>query len=617
MKMILFILCGVILHTPLNASDEIIDPDASKQFSTVIKDVEVEDMLNKTSEFKDCRDKNKFEAGDKEPKKTQKIQAAEKCFRDKLTKGKSEEELKKLSEQLNLQQYGLVKSKSSQDLQKYLNDKMYKSMTGVDPNEKNLQKLKEDLKFGKKKHIDQRIFFQLYKTQLGKNALYEVSRFCFENLRSKIPGSTNATSFAEHWSNFSPGSLMTKNADGTVTLNVSDSGTPKFGTTLETEDKTKIYEDIFKSIQGANGTGLTPSLLQKFFLECGSTIVPLCDVFQNSQKVKDLGDIKSQTDASTLSPGAAACLTKSRLQGYRKAIGDVTLIITKEKEISDFDKSASLYLSALEGKPIKIFGQNSDDETVDDLTNYTSKDFVEGGLSQDELFKQAAEKCEAKPELSECEGIISNGESFEKAKHNVEQELTLKREVEMARIRELKKNRESLEKYLEENGYADILDQFKKGQLDEAGIEEKVGQAFEAKKIAFLQQMNAKLGKRQVQTDPKNSTPQLDKDNVKQVIQETKEERARIAQVVLFNNIITSHLELTKKKKGTNKGTVVGRNVNAWKREEKALEAAQVNSSLFQNIKSSNSDATSLGRENQIDGFEIIDSLLGKQSEKN
>jgi hypothetical protein len=496
MKMILFILCGIILHTPLNASDEIIDPDASRQFSTVIKDVEVEDMLNKTSEFKDCRDFNQFKAGEKEPERTQKIRAAEKCFRDKLTKGKSEDELKKLSEQLNLQQYGLVKSKSSQDLQKYLNDKMYKSMTGVDPNEKNLEKLKEDLKFGKKKHIDQAVFIEMYKTQLGKNALYEVSRFCFENLRSKIPGSSNASTFAEHWSNYTPGSLTTTNADGSVTLNVNDSSSPKFGTTLETEDKNKIYEDIFKSIQGANGSGLTAALLKDFFLECGKTIVPLCEGFQKDQNVKDLDKIKSETSISQMSPGATACLTKSRLHSYRKAIGDATKVADYfSKEMKNSDKSASLYLSALKGQPFKMYGNGADDETVDDLTNYASKDFVEGGLSQDELFKEAAEKCQAKPELSECEGIISNGESFEKAKHAVEQEMTLKREVEVARIRELKKNKENLKKYLEENGYADILAQYENGTLNEAGIEEKVGQAFEAKKIALLQQMNAKLGK--------------------------------------------------------------------------------------------------------------------------
>ncbi len=608
MKMILFILCGIILHTPLNASDEIIDPDASKQFSTVIKDVEVEDMLNKTSEFKDCRDLNKFEAGDSDQRKTDNIQKAEKCFRDKLTKGKSEDELKKLSEQLNLQQFGLVKSKSSQDLQKYLNDKMYKSMTGVDPNEKNLEKLKEDLKFGKKKHIDQAIFIKMYKTQLGKNALYEVSRFCFENLRLKTPGSSSASSFAEYWSNYTPGSLMTKNPDGSVTLNVNDSSSPKFGTTLETEDKNKIYEDIFKSIQGANGSGLTAALLKDFFLECGKTIVPLCEEFQKNQNVKDLDKIKSQTSSTTMSDGANACISKARLQSYRKAISDATKVAAEFIKMKNSDKSASLYLTALEGQPVKIYGNGADDETVDDLTNYASKDFVEGGLSQDELFKEAAKKCQNRPELSECEGIISNGESFEKAKHAVEQEMTLRREVEMARIRELKKNRGNLKTYLEENGYADILAQYEKGTLNEAEIEEKVGQAFEAKKIAILQQMNAKLGKRQVSVNSNNPNTQLTKSDVDKVVQETKEERARLAQVVLFNNIITGHLELTNQD-----GSAIGRNVNVWKKEEKGLESSQVNSNLFQNIKSSNADAKGLSRpEDTISGLNIIDSLLGK-----
>jgi hypothetical protein len=605
MKIFTLLICGPLLLLPVLAN-EIIDPEAGKQFSTMIKDVEVESMLNETSEFKDCREMNKFEKGDADNVRTDKIKAAEKCFREKLTKNKSEADLKKLSEQLNLQQYGLVKSKSSQDLQKYLNDKMYKSMTGVDPSEKNLQKLKEDLKFGKKKHIDQAVFIEMYKTQLGKNALYEVSRFCFENLRSAPPNS--GTSFAEYWSNYKRGSLMTQNSDGSITLHVKDDGNPTFGSTLETEDKTKIYEDIFKSIQGANGKGLTVDLLKDFFLECGGTIVPLCEEFQKLQKVKNLGDIESQTNNTKMTKGASACLAKSRLQSYRKAIGDAeTLAKYFEENMKNSNESATLMLSALKGEPVKLYGNGQDDPTVDDLTNYASKDLVEGGFTKDELFKQAAEKCEAKPELSECEGIISNGESFEKAKHNVEQELTLRREVEMARIRELKKNKENLKKYLEENGYADILAQYEKGTLDEAAIEEKVGQAFEAKKIALLQQMNKKLGKRQVQTDPKDPQTKLNANDVKEVIQETKEERARLAQMVLFNNIITSHLEL---KKGD--GSVVGRNVNVWKKEEQSLESSQVNSSLFQNIKSSNEGAKGLSREDKISGFQIIDTLLGK-----
>ena len=610
MKTLLLLILSVPAVLSFVFANEIIDPEAGKQFSTMIKDVEVESMLNETSEFKDCRDKNKFEKNDLEPARTSKIKAAEKCFREKLTKNKSEEDLKKLSEQLNLQQYGLVKSKSSQDLQKYLNDKMYKSMTGVDPNEKNLQQLKEDLKFGKKKHIDQAVFIEMYTTQLGKNALFEVSRFCFENLRLKSAPPSASTNFAEYWASYSRGSLMTKNPDGSVVLNVKDDSNPKFGTTLETEDKDKIYQDIFKSIQGANGNGLTTALIKDFFLECGSTIVPLCESFEQLQKVKDVGDVESQVE-SKITPGATACLTKSRLQSYRKAIADAEKVAKYIKEeMTNSQDAANLYLTALKGAPVKLYGKNANDETVDDLTNYSSKDLLEGGYTKDELFKQAAEKCEARPELSECEGIISDGESFQKAKHNVEQELTLKREVEMARIRSLK-DKKGLTDYLTENGYHDILEQFNQGKLNEKGIEEKVGQAFEAKKIALLQQMNAKLGKRQ-QTDPKDPQTKLKANEVKEVIQESKEERARLAQMVLFNNIITSHLEL---KKGD--GSVVGRNVNVWKKEEQSLESSQVNSSLFQNIKSSNEGAKGLSRDDKISGFQIIDTLLGKPEEKN
>ena len=60
MRLFTLIIFGPLLLLPVFAN-EIIEPDAGRQFSTIIKDVEVEDMLNKTNEFKDCREKNKFD----------------------------------------------------------------------------------------------------------------------------------------------------------------------------------------------------------------------------------------------------------------------------------------------------------------------------------------------------------------------------------------------------------------------------------------------------------------------------------------------------------------------------------------------------------------------------
>lgn len=580
---------------------EIVNPDDGKQIVSVVKDLQVLEMLEKTSEFRDCRELNKFQSGASDAVRTKAIKEAQDCFRKELIKPRSEEKLKALSESLNLQHYGLVQSKNLKDIQNYLADKLYESLTGVNPKDADF---KEKIKFKNKKHIDQKTFIEMYRSQLGKNALYEVSRFCFENLRSTDQAAAGKTTFSEHWKNYDPGKL-------TVT-DVNDFGTPQFGKTLSSpDDKSTVYKEIFASIQTADATkAMDSKKMSDFFLECGKLIVPLCALYQTSTAKKSLANITSQVTLNgNASIGAAACLAKGRIQDYRKALADV------EKVDEEFEKMASSNADfgnlALKGQPIKLFesGKNGN-ETIDDLTNFTSSDVLEGGYTKDELAKKKAEDCAKRAELTECEGFISEGEDLDKAKHNVEMELTLKREVEMARVKELiDKNKQSLPEYLKENGFFELLKGDLYKTMDEQQLMDAIGTSYEAKKLATLQEINNKLGARQV---AKGIAQTVVAANAAKVTKQATEERSRLAQVVLFNNIITSHLSL-KKKDANGKEQSAGRNINVWKREEAALGASKVDPGLFQNLKAGSDGETGLGKDNQIAGFELLDEILGKE----
>ena len=593
----------------LGHTQEIFNAEDGKQIVSRIKDIEVQEMLSKTGEFKNCRDKNPFVAGEDEPTRTKKIKDAEACFKAELSKNSSAKKLEELSETLRLQQYGLVPSKNVKDIQKYLSDKMTKALTGVDPNEPDPKKLLENMKFKNRKIVDQKVFIDLYKSQLGKNALYEVSRFCFENLRKT--GEKSKITFADHWAGYQSNIISEK----TIDL-YDDSGEPKFGKTLQdASDKDKVFQDIFQSINGASGTGLNENEMSAFFMDCGKIIVPLCKKFEASLKFSDTYTTTSKVDVSTASTtstpanvGAAACLAKNRIQEYKKALVNAEKVSEQFAEMGlEAQKSALISLQ----DPVKFYGRSADDESIDDLTNNTSADIFTGGYTKDQLASDKAKECEEKPELATCESFISKGDTLDKAKHHIEMEMTLKREVEMARVRELvAKGRENLDKYLEENGYMDILKE--KDTLTDDKIVELIGASFEAKKIALLAEINNKLGKRQVSEKATDADIQK---TAKEVVQETKEERARLAQVVLFNNVITSYLTL-KKKDGSGKTEDVGRNVNAWKKEEKALTASKVDPTLFENLKASNDGVSGLGKDNQIAGFEILDEILGKEKKE-
>lgn len=580
---------------------EITNPDDGKNIVSVVKDMQVLKMLEKTGEFSECRKMNEFKAGDAPAVRNDKIKAAQECFNKELAKNKSNDKLKELSEALNLQHYGLVQSKNIKDIQGYLADKMFESLTGVNPKEADF---KEKMKFKNRKHIDQKTFIDMYRSQLGKNALYEVSRFCFENLRTEDATTKDKTTFSEHWKNYKPGDLSENN--------VNDFGDPQFGTTLSSpDDKTTVYKEIFASIQTADPSqAMSDKNMSAFFMECGKLVVPLCNKYQTDTASQSLQTTTSQVSiAGKTNVGAAACLAKNRIQDYRKALADT------EKVAAEFDKMASgntdLGNLALKGEPIKLFesGKNGN-ETIDDLTNFTSADVLSGGYTKDELAKEKADKCAQRAELAECDGFISQGEDLDKAKHNLEMELTLKREVEMARVKKLKEdNDKTLPDYLKENGFFDLLkdDAYTKMSADE--LSKAIGLSYEAKKLATLEQINNKLGKRQVSKD---ATKAEIASNAAEVTKEAKEERSRLAQVVLFNNIITSHLVL-KKKDASGNEQEAGRNINAWKKEEAALGTSQVDTELFANMKKTSDGATGLGKDNQIAGFELLDEILGKE----
>ena len=594
MRNLLVTLLVMFQYTP-NSWGDVVDPKSGKQITSFIKDAEVQEMLEGTKEFRDCRDLNKFDPAVTDTnEKEKKIQAAEKCFKDKITKGKGLKELEELSKKLDLENYQLIRSKNVQDIQKYLDDKMYKSLTGVDRNEQDFKKMQEDLKFGRKKMIDHKVFIELYKMQLGKNSIFEISRFCFEDLRLNNPPSGD--SFAEHWANYSPGTLSIQN--------LNDQGIPKFGKQIDTTDKQKIYTDIFKSIQGPNGKGLSDQQLSQFFIECGKMILQLCDKFQDSMSVT--GPTKKVKD-SKRTTGGAACITKNRLQEYRKANSKAKKIIEYLENEAQDDKGFKLILSNLENGPLKIYGDGQDpnEESIDDLTNYTSNDMLTQG---DGNPSKKLEECKQRPELASCEGLISDDESFEKAKHDIESEMTLKRLVEMEKVKKIvTEDKKSLKNYLEDNGYHDILNKFNENKLKEDDIEIEVGKAFEAKKKALLEQIHSKLGKRQIS---KNSNQQntINQKDADEVVQEVKEEKGRLAQMILFNNIITSHLKLSDKK-----GNIVGTNTNVWNKEKNALETGQIDPSLFQNIKQSNAKNDGLGEDQN---FDFIDKFLGKEEDE-
>lgn len=585
---------------------QISDNAIQSKFLTIVKDVEVENMLGKTAQFNTCREKNKFDPKEKDPNVINaNLQAATQCFKDELAKNKNPKALQELAESLKLQNYGLIQSKNVGEITEYLSRKMRKSLTGVDYDDKD----PKNLKWSNTKIVDQKVFIDLYTNQLMKSALLEVSRFCFENLE-KIDSSKNGisksvpigTNFVTYWGiNDMP---MVKDAAGNsipVITNIGDASADSFLNIATGTDLTK-KEDVLKEIQkGIAGSDAKPDHYKHFLSFCQGSIKLLCaDFRQDTTALQDAKDNKT-TIHTKMSRGANACLTMDRLQGIRTTMANTEKVAKQFAEMGE--KKGDFALQMLENPKIYQNGKGADEESLDALTSYSSADMLKDG---GEDLSDLETRCAQDATSDECKEFLVVGDSLDKAIHNVESEMNLKREIEVATVKEIFDKPDELDKYLTDNGHFDLINRLKDKSLKPEDIEIELGKIYDARKVAEIDTLRLKVGKRQINEAEETKLGAGTKGMIEANIKDTKEERARLAQVVMFNNIITSQLELKDAQ-----GNSVGRNVTGWNKEIAGMGGAY-DGKLFEGIKGDALQHGSTRDDISISGGGIIDSILGK-----
>ncbi len=588
-----------------------------QKFVSVIQAARIEDTLIESSEFRECAEAAKFSptaSRAAQELNTAQVDAATRCFREKMT-GKSAADLQKLSETLNLKGFQLVRSKNVQDITKFLTNRVYKKLTNIDLDETDIRARINSLKFSNRKLVDQRDFVELYRIELGKSALYEISRFCFTNLRSDSPADAGRVenTFIGHWGPTPESKITEKSATG-----VNDRGEPVFGQSLNGASQQDIYNQIKTSLVGANGN-LDATTLNNFFQKCMSTITPLCAAYRNNNTRTQTpvpaattppgpGGTTSASAPAPLS-GANACLTQNRLQEIRKAMkgtGDVL------KDWNDNIRTGNSI--KLDTQPQYYDSQNQADG-FNSLSTLTSKDFLTD-TSQSDLELQA--KCGSNPNNpnpgadEECAGFLVKDDSYKKAIHDTDFNLRLNQEIELEKIKQLKDDGENLEAYLEKRGYLELKEDLRKLRsgtdptMTEAQFTANVAKFFDAQRTAAIESIKSKVGTRQADSD--SSGAALDA-AVTASVQASGEEKARLAQVVLFSNIVTSNLQL-QKADASGELRVIGQNTQGLNKE---LENNVV-SGLFTNLRTGQDNTNANNSESFLEDIEFLDTVLGKPS---
>lgn len=553
---------------------------------STVKEMNIEQTMLNSSEVRKCLQDNKYVEGATDGK----IEAAQNCFKTALA-GKSKEQIQELSDKLGLQDYNLVQGRTTKEITQYLSDRLYKAMKGVDRDEEKF------LNFKKMKMTDQRDFYDLYKTQLTKTSLFEINRFCFQDLRLRDPPEGAGNNFSSHWASFFAG------PDGNWERDkFTDTGSPAFGSPSNSQEKSEIYRSLSQSLgtntaifQAAEGQ---KAPLGKFFEKCLSMIKPLCDLYE--------------ANPVTGTPGKKACLTKDRIRHLEKAIvgarqlGETWDGLSQQKgfQIADlnfYDR-----------------GRTDSSNSIDNLTNFSSAEFLNTqnqGSDNDRLM----ERCSESAELAECEQFFLEG-NFDETKHNIELKATLRKELDLAQIEKIKANRQTLEKYLQDQGYYEMLTKLKANDLTVEQIPGELEKIYDARKQAMISEIDGKLKSRQLRNDspePAAGAANPSADSLRENVDAAKSERERLAQVILFNNIISSHISLSKQDGDTT--TEIGRNLNILKSEVQGQEQAniEVEGSLFENLRAQASEGTGGSTENfdSIDVGSLFSKIIGERPE--
>ncbi len=580
----------------------------SQRFVTSVKEAQVDADFLQIQEVQDCVSQNPVNNVEDKAKIQEAQQKAANCLRAKFA-AVDEGKLTELSKKLELDAYGVVKGKSNQALVDYLSGRLEKALYGSEGG--NVVRLRDQ------KLVDQKVFVDIYETQLGKNILLEISNYCFSRLDIlPKPSGSRLKSIADL--NPADANIIKSNVE---TEGFKD--TASVGTAIT--DSTNIYENIKDELKLVTN-GLTAQQaadkLNNLFMVCVTAIPKMCEYYEDClcqykkskpQEFPNTPDCNPNavykcSSVPTTPPdrGSHSCHVSARLRGYRTNLTAVKA--TQERFSQDYGNVAGT--SVYKGKDRYDKANAAPNESIDDLTSMTTSE-VEGALKTSELANETGaipDDCAAKPDNPECEKFYYKGSEVEKFAQSSAgfSAATL---LESEKINRLATKDEELKAYLKARGYFDLEAQV--GTGNSADIVAAARSRFEAEREATFTEMTNAFERKQFTTDlTANETDIQKQARAEEVKKEYQNKGKEFQQLLLFNNVVSSYLTLRR----ADDGAVIGKNLKALERETRTAanqEGSQGALDYFSDISTGEKSEISDSDSPLVDiGF--LDQILGK-----
>ena len=519
---------------------------------------------------------------------------ADECLKTKINSSMSEADLQRISNELGLEAFGVVKGKNSTEVIDYFSKRLKRIMTGE--TETANKKLKEQ------KLVDQKTYIDLYETQLGKSILLEIAQYCSHTLQKEQgAGATGAScpggagtifDIIEGLASGSDEAQRSASMIGNLAC-LHDKGPT-------TQPSGDIYQNFLRDVAKQSGPGAlspadTATRIRKIFDNCTTLIPLMCEAHEyckclaanpgNSSACASnrastaansnsgfCGPFQPTPSRSSVPPGTqatrtpvkgeASCHVVARLRGYRLNLAETDKI--QEQLRTQYSGGRQL---VEHGGGSYRSDQAGPNENLDALTSLTTKDASE--IIKDDKFEKQADdidqqRCFANPERPDCYPSFYNADEAARLA-NASIGYNAATQVELARLDLTERDEEKLKKYLEERGYLDLVAKLDSG-VTNSEIVKAAKQRLEAERDASLNQMQQAFERQQLK-EGDDTRNQL---KASAITDELRSRKETFQQLILFNNVVTSYLSIQRRGPDNNL-TSAGTNTRALRRELDAL----------------------------------------------
>lgn len=555
----------------------------SRRFVSTIKETQVDTQMLSVPSVQSCVERNRIEESDlttdvpgsSPPEKVavKKRREARACFLQEMS-GASDADLQNLANQLQLDQFGLVKGKSTQELTNFFATRIQSAIYGAGS-------AGEDRRLRDRTIVDHNVYLTLYESRVSKNFLLEVSRYCSQDLLPVSAGvafGSNDPAYYVEWKSLlsSPNgdckvsSTPTELAKRCLGNRVSDAKPPRqppasTSTPAASSPATTApdpYLSFSQVLQDPSVGTIAADDLRDIFIACLKIIPQACElkVYCDSLPKDSTGNriMRAPQDLAARYPqfqdpsfscpadvkfGEKSCALQQKIRAYRVNIAAMSRIKNENGTIDADREKDKLGRFDLKN-PQEVYTNDSAaaDRSVEAVTTVTSSE-VSGTI--DEINNKYAEKydeegCAQRPEDKKCEAFFySNEEATRFANQGLLYDAATEREK--ASIKKL--SGDELKTYLTEKGYTDLKARLESG-ASETDIVKLAQERFSTERDASYGQMADAFKDKQLIGKPATGPGSVD-EVATTAVKKFQDANKQISQLLLFNNVVTSFLETT------------------------------------------------------------------------